>query len=259
MRQRTTTDRRHLHSLAQIGKNVGVLLHQARSPVVTIGLLARSIKRHASLSGASATRLDQIIEYTMELEDLLNVSLGFLKPSRAGSEAVNVANLVSWAAERCAPKASDADVRVEVDVGKAPRSVPGHRDSLRHALLNIVDNAVEACRKGRGTVIVRARGARKGLVIAVQDTGVGMTEDEAKKALEPFFTTRQHGTGLGLAFANKVVRDHGGRIQIKTERRKGTTVTVRLPDMETRLAHLERRGKPPATVRPRQPEKENPQ
>jgi PAS domain S-box-containing protein len=108
------------------------------------------------------------------------------------------------------------------------KPISGDVSELREALTNVVFNAIEAMpRGGKLTVRTGARGDR--VFIEVQDTGVGMPQEVQKKALQPFFTTKATGMGLGLSLVYGTVKRHNGHIEISSQPQKGTTVTLLFP------------------------------
>jgi signal transduction histidine kinase len=109
-------------------------------------------------------------------------------------------------------------------------SVKGDEIFLRQALINLLQNSVEAMPRG-GNLTVKSspsRGAEGFLDISISDTGHGISEDVKNKVFLPFFTTKEKGTGLGLAIVHKIIISHGGSISVESSE-KGTTFTVRLP------------------------------
>ena len=102
------------------------------------------------------------------------------------------------------------------------------RDQLFQALVNVLRNAIDAMPKG-GRLRVRLRGLQYGIEIAVVDSGVGMSPDVLARVLEPFYTTKTNGSGLGLTIAAQIARDHHGELKLESREGEGTTVTFRLP------------------------------
>ncbi len=101
-------------------------------------------------------------------------------------------------------------------------------DQLLQVLHNLVRNGLEAV-GGRGTVHVSARRDGDGLAISVSDDGPGIRQEDLPRVFEPYFTTKETGTGLGLAVAQRIVEEHGGRIEVTSRLGKGATFTLRLP------------------------------
>jgi two-component system NtrC family sensor kinase len=121
-------------------------------------------------------------------------------------------------------------------------------NQLQQVLVNLITNAAQAIAgTGRpGTIVVRGRRWLDGVAIDVIDDGPGMTEELAARVFDPFFTTKPegHGTGLGLSISHGIVKEHGGRITLLTEKGRGATFTVQLPAAPPGAATL------PGTVLP---------
>ena len=117
-------------------------------------------------------------------------------------------------------------VSIRVD---APRAVPLAADpgQLRRALLNLAQNAVQASPKG-SEVVLGARREGGEVALTVSDHGGGIAPATLEKIWTPFYTTKQKGTGLGLAFVREIAVDHGGRVDVESTS-AGTTFTLRLP------------------------------
>ncbi len=141
---------------------------------------------------------------------------------------------------RAEVRAQGKAIGFELRVDPSLPDVAGHADSIFRAVVNVLKNAAEAIAE-RGTVRIEARmnvnfrwgrdrGRKRSFVdIVVADDGVGMTEDDARKALLPFYTTKPKGTGLGLVMARQAVTRQGGKLEIKSVRGEGTTVKISLP------------------------------
>jgi two-component system sensor histidine kinase HydH len=97
--------------------------------------------------------------------------------------------------------------------------------------LNLAQNAVQACpTDGSGKVLLGCARARGEVVVTVADTGPGIAPDALDKIWTPFYTTKQSGTGLGLAFVRDIARDHGARLGVDSAPGRGTTFTLALPE-----------------------------
>jgi len=105
------------------------------------------------------------------------------------------------------------------------------REQIRRALHNLLKNALEASRQN-GTIEVwleRSGEESFAAIIKVVDHGMGMTEEILAQALQPHFTTKRQGSGLGLCIVHKIITDHGGTLQLESAVQRGTTVTIKLP------------------------------
>ncbi len=115
--------------------------------------------------------------------------------------------------------------------------VSGHYEPLRRAFHNLILNACDACAARDGgagtsiTVALRkvANGQPPAVEVEIADTGIGIPADQLARVFEPYFTTKKHGTGLGLALVRQTIHDHGGTVTVASEPGRGTSFTVKLP------------------------------
>jgi signal transduction histidine kinase len=127
-------------------------------------------------------------------------------------------------------RADPAFAEVELAVSaEEPLVVHADPSKLRQVVWNLVRNAADAAAAGGKHVRVEARRAADQATITVEDDGPGIPPDRLTRIFDPFYTTKQKGTGLGLATSHAVVAEHGGRIDLESEVGKGTKVVVRLP------------------------------
>ena len=127
-----------------------------------------------------------------------------------------------------AARPPDRTIEIERRLGPIP-AVRGDMDGLREALTSVLGNAVDAI-PARGVIVISTSGERGAVAITITDTGIGMSPEVRRRALEPFFTTKGvKSTGLGLSVAYGIARRHGGTLALESEPGRGTTVTLRLP------------------------------
>jgi len=124
-------------------------------------------------------------------------------------------------------RVEEAEVTITV-TGDEDLVLDADARKLRQALLNIVLNAVEASPRG-STVSVSVQRDCDGARVLVRDDGAGMTPEVLDRIRKPYFTTKEGGSGLGLAVARGLVEQHGGALEFKSVANKGTTVTMTLP------------------------------
>jgi two-component system nitrogen regulation sensor histidine kinase GlnL len=137
-------------------------------------------------------------------------------------------------------RAREKEIAIELRVDPSLPEVSGHPDTVFRAIVNILKNSVEAIDR-KGTIRIdarmnvnyrwsRGRGRKRSfLELTISDTGPGMSEETARKAFLPFFTTKPKGTGLGLVMARQAVTRYGGKLEIKSVRGSGTAVKISLP------------------------------
>ena len=135
-----------------------------------------------------------------------------------------------------APLCDEKGVRFRVTAEAGDSMITGSRKALGGALLNLLENALQACESADANdreIRLRTELCDRHVRISVHDTGAGIAPETQARIFEPFFTTRGQGTGLGLAIALGVVRAHGGTIEVSSVPGKGSEFVILLPVGET--------------------------
>jgi signal transduction histidine kinase len=232
--------------LAAVGELSAVIAHEVRNPLAILKNAASSLRRPTLTEADRTTLLGILDEETDRLNRLVRDLLAYARPVPPRGAAVDVEGLVTRAFELAhAGRREGAAVELALDLASGPPAVLGDPELLRHALVNVMGNAVQAMPEG-GSISVRAAGAtigtRPAASLSFTDTGVGMDVGVRAKATDPFFTTRPAGTGLGLAIVDRVVKNHGGTLSIESAPGRGTTVTIVLPTPQDATAGEEAEG-----------------
>jgi signal transduction histidine kinase len=219
--------------LAAVGELSAVIAHEVRNPLAIIKNAVSGLRRRELAPADADTLLGILDEETDRLNRLVNDLLAYAKPIAPGVGQVDLRTLVMHAVELAAGGSPNATrVEVELDLEREVDLVEGDEALLRHALINIVDNALQAMPHG-GTLTITCRDTNVDghafVAVDFNDTGEGMDTLVRSKARDPFFTTRQTGTGLGLAIVDRVARAHGGRVEIESRHGLGSTVSFIVP------------------------------
>jgi signal transduction histidine kinase len=204
--------------------------HEVKNPLAAIKGLSTHMARNStdpktaerlSIVAAEADRLQSIVE------GFLDFSRGLDDLQPEPTKPYELARELSLLLET---RAADAGVTLEV-VGETSATLEADPRKLRQALLNIVLNAMQASPKGERVVIDVGRTCPMSYMttIRVTDHGPGMTPEVIERIRKPYFTTREGGTGLGVAVARGLIEQHGGSLDYESAPGKGTTVTIRLP------------------------------
>ena len=180
--------------------------------------------------------LEVVQRATFDAADVVRRVLGFtaVQPSSAAAAPIDLNDIVREVVELTRPRWRDEaqmrslTIEVTVEAGTVPH-VAGDASALREVTMNLLFNAIDALKEG-GTVRIATWAADDWVYCAVADTGVGMSDEVRRRALEPFFTTKgPQGTGLGLSVAHGIVQRHRGELSLKPNEGGGTVVTMRLP------------------------------
>ena len=221
--------------LAAVGELSAVIAHEVRNPLAVIKNSVSGLRRTTARREDRDTLLGILDEEIDRLSRLVDDLLAYARPVAPQGRDVPLDELVRRAVQissGSAQRAGGAPVEVEIQLAADPESVHGDPDLLRNAFVNVIDNAFQAMSVG-GTLRIVTRASvvdeRAAARIDFVDTGEGMEPSVRDKARDPFFTTRPTGTGLGLAIVERVVRTHGGTVEIESTRGEGTRVSLLLP------------------------------
>jgi two-component system NtrC family sensor kinase len=220
------------HRLASLGQLASGFSHEMNTPLATVlacveGILreARSRPESPEWSGigeSAGVAREQILRCRGITQHFLRMSRG-----QTSADIVDLEATARAVARLVEPTARDLGVRI--DVGPLPPGLHARADEseLQHALINLVLNAVQACRPG-GTVSVTAEHGDP-LRLRITDDGCGIPPEQRTRIFEPFVSLRKGGIGLGLFLSQSFVRRWGGEIAIESEPGRGSTFEIRLP------------------------------
>jgi signal transduction histidine kinase len=219
-------------ALAALGRMAAQVAHELKNPLGGLKLYARHLeKRLAAVQDPELGELAQKIGRAIDhLSDLVTEITAFGRPAELKREPVKVAQLLdeclSLAQDRLAGRRIHVDRQFAADV---PVALLDPRE-LRKVFLNLLLNGLDAMgEEGTLTVAVTHQTEEGMIQMTIEDTGCGMSDETLSRAFDLFFTTKPHGTGLGMAIAKSVVDLHGGQMQIESRIGQGTRVRVLLP------------------------------
>jgi signal transduction histidine kinase len=207
--------------------------HEVRNPLnalqINLGILEQEISEIVpDRTGHVFEVMRKIAGELRSLENFVAEFLRFARPPHPVLETVAVRplldDLVTFIGPECARKGVALSLRCE----GGPEAVLADRFQLKHALLNLVLNALQATQAG-GEIVVEAGGSARALDVVVRDTGEGLSDDVLARAFDVFFTTREGGTGLGLPIARRIAEAHGGTLVIRSIPNEGAAATLSLP------------------------------
>jgi signal transduction histidine kinase len=203
------------------------IAHEVRNPLGALDLFAGLLAEEL----AGRPEAAHVARLRSELAGLEKVVGEFLDLARARPrvrEDVDLPAMAGEVAELCGPLAAQRVVSITAE---GNGSVRADREQLRRALVNLTRNAVEAAPPA-SEVVISARGDGRGGTLEVLDRGPGLSADARGNLFRPFFTTKDRGTGLGLALAKKVADAHGGRLTLLDREGGGTAARLELPAVE---------------------------
>jgi two-component system NtrC family sensor kinase len=217
--------------LAAVGKMAAMITHEVRNPLSSIALNTELLEEELASSPGEAREICRAI--TREVDRLTAITEEYLsfarlpKPRLApGSVPALVDDLARFVREDLAGRKVELAVEHEADVPAAMCD----EGQIRQALLNLVRNASEAvASKGGGHVWVRTSSTETRVIVAVVDDGPGIAAELRERLFDPFVSTKDGGTGLGLALTHQIVKDHGGAIHVTSTPGDGASFAIELP------------------------------
>lgn len=218
---------------AFIGEMAAGLAHEIRNPLASITGSIQMLREDITLSQSNEKLMNIILRGKDQLEGFLRDFLLMARPAPGMRIILDVREIVREVVEslRYVPDWQEDRHRVVLDLASQALLIHANKTEIRQILWNILLNALQAMPSG-GELVVRAvppeREAR-GMRLCIQDTGCGISEEGLKKIYEPFYTTREKGTGLGLAVVKRIVESYGGTIDIRSEYQRGTICTLWFP------------------------------
>lgn len=215
--------------LSAMGEMVASMAHQVRTPLSTAILYASQMNKEAVSELSRIKFSNKILERLHYLERQVNDMLIFAKEGRLAMDVFSLQTFLSRVNENMQDIINHEDLKFTISNEVEADVMLGNEDALLGAIMNLLNNAVEAQESsGQITMHVKQRD-QSSLQIQIQDSGTGIDEDTKQRLFEPFYTTKVKGTGLGLAVVDSVVRAHSGSIVCESKIGRGTLFTLLLP------------------------------
>jgi signal transduction histidine kinase len=195
---------------------------------------------------------NEIADITRKLEQFLGVAKGEIKrldyivtqflqairPTPPQMKLSPVNEVVLKTLELLQPELDNRGIQVKTRLGRQLPITPIDPVQIQQVLLNLIKNASQAMTKG-GVLTLQTGEGPDGVSISIADTGGGIPQEQINRIFEPFYTTKEKGTGLGLMIVQRIVRAHGGRIELESKVGRGTTFRIWLPLHERKPRLLE--------------------
>jgi len=216
--------------LAAVGRMAGGVAHEVRNPLSSIKGLALLLKNKFPAGSKEQDTAELLIQETDRMNRTITEMLSFTRPAALRLGRVDLAGLLGRSLELIGAEAEENGVATTLAAPPDLLPVLGDIDRLQQVVMNVLLNGLQAMDGGGTLAVVLANGPdRERVELRISDTGDGIAEELLPQVFYPYFTTKQGGTGIGLAISQKIVADHGGTIELESELGKGTTVTIQLP------------------------------
>lgn len=214
--------------LATMGEMAAGLAHEIRNPLAGIAGVMDIIGRDLPETSPALDVLKDVREEVLRINRIVTDLLETARPKKPEFQSADLNATVEHAVIFARQQALSKPIKIHCV--KSPNLPPVQHDTgqIHQVLLNLVLNAIQAL-DGPGTVTVSVDARDRMASVEVKDTGPGIPADTLPSIFRPFFTTKGHGTGLGLSLAKRIVEDHGGQITVSSRPGQGCSFTVLLP------------------------------
>ena len=214
--------------LAALGEMVAGVSHEIKNP---LGIIRSTSELLGEMPDASETQKQLsgvITEESTRLNRIVTEFLDFARPQAPNLRECNLAEIIEKNLTFLKPELEKKGITIRNELDGRSYPLMADQDLLYRAFLNAFINAMHAMDEG-GSIAVGAYTKRGYYVLEIEDSGTGISEENLKKIFNPFFTTKEKGSGLGLSIVQKLIEAHRGTVAIESKEGLGTKVKIHLP------------------------------
>lgn len=216
--------------LASLGSLAAGMAHEIRNPLSSIKGFAQFFLKKNSPGTQDYKYSEVMIKEVERLNRVISNLLDFARPKELMKERVSIIDLIHHSVELIQDDARSKNIQLKIDIGEGMPELELDRDQITQVLLNIELNALDVMQEeGELKISCFIRMDNSTVVLEIEDTGHGVSEDELSKIFDPYYTTKKRGTGLGLAIAYRIVEKHNGTLSVRNKKGSGTIFSIELP------------------------------
>lgn len=221
-----------LKNLALLGQEASLLTHEIRTPITSLRHALHAVAD--KLGVAERVVVEDLVKNIQRIERLLTHTLSFARPLELDEAEVDLAELAGESVQQLAAFPGRAAMQIDVESPTAPVVVRADRDLLAEVLVNLLRNACEACAAngaadGKGHIVLSVRTEGPRAWIDVCDDGPGVAASERDEIFRLFRSSKEGGTGIGLAFSRKIAESHQGTLDLVDKEGRGACFRLSLP------------------------------
>jgi two-component system, sporulation sensor kinase E len=217
--------------------------HEIGNPLNSLNIHLQLIERRlrkapAELRSDIGDLLATAKSEIQRLDSIVHQFLRAIRPSTPQFETHDLNEILEESVAFLRPEIRDRDIIVELDLEPLLPRLQVDRDQMKQAFYNVIKNAFQAMKTG-GILHIRSWQEELDVSVSFHDTGGGISQGQMSKLFQPYYTTKSSGSGLGLLIVRRIVREHGGEIEIESNEGKGMRVTIHLPIGDKRIRLLQ--------------------
>lgn len=224
--------------LAAVGEMSATVAHGIRNPLVSIGGFARRLLKKETEDSSNKKYLQIIVDEIDRLETILTELLDFVRPRTLKLRSVCLNTMIESVLEVVSLELEKRTIRIDKKLMPELPQLELDPDQFKGILHNLFNNAMDAMPDG-GTLKISTEVEAGWIKASIADTGVGIPDDAIEKVFHPFFTSKETGSGLGLAVCNQIVAIHGGHIKLRRQIPQGVIFDIYLPVSRDKTSPLE--------------------
>jgi len=219
---------KHSKSLSTLGQLAASIAHEIRNPLTSLKGFTQLLSHQVTNEGSQY--LEIINSELIRMESILNEFLVLSKPSEQSFQFFSLSSLISQVVDFMYPQGNMQNIELDfVSWNHESDSIFGDPYELKKVFINIIKNAIEVMPNGGKVEVTQSRTDDKQVCVSINDQGSGLTSEQMNKIFLPFYSTKEDGTGLGLAHAYQTIENHRGSIEVESEVNQGTTFYIHLP------------------------------
>ena len=225
--QKLESRRLQSERLAAVGQAVAHVAHEIRNPLMIIGGFSSRIKTGLD-NPKDINKLEMVLDEVIRLERLVDNLGDFTKEYRLVKRSADINSIIQDVVKIMTGVRSPEKYKFRNLLSKSVKEINCDPDKLKQVLINVVSNGLDAMQAG-GTISISTQNIHRGVEIRISDEGVGIPKEDLQHIFEPFYTTREQGSGLGLSISYKIIEAHKGDIWAISSPGKGATFIIQLP------------------------------
>jgi len=202
------------------------VIHEIRNPLTTLKGFITLLETETTNKGKEYT---EVMRSEIErIEKMANDFLYYSKPQIHQVKQQNIVTLIQKVLFLLEPSTQKKQISIHCNHNDQPIHIKCDEVQIKQAIINLVKNAIEAT-PHNGEIHIDIKQKKQTVLILINDNGIGMSQEHLRQLGSSFFTTKENGTGLGLMVTYDLIKNHGGQIDVSSEKGEGTTFSVQLP------------------------------
>lgn len=220
----------HAEKLSAVGQLSASIAHEFNNPLQGVMAVLSGVKKRVPLDENNANLLSLALSECNRMKLLIKDLQNFNRPTSGIIEPINIHSTIDSILLMSKKNLQVKKITIIKAYAAHMPLIKAVSDQIKQVVLNLLNNASDACRDG-GTITIKTKVLDEKISLAIEDSGAGIRKEDIQHIFEPFFTTKPavKGTGLGLSVSYGIIKKHGGSIEVKSETGKGTCFTVTLP------------------------------